>query len=351
MNNGRRVDGAERDEPGEAARGALKGRGTVWAIQHRYSSQLTEAYDDGWGTLDQQASEERLAPATTVIEERAKSILSRNDSPDISFDQSINPYRGCEHGCIYCFARPTHSYLNLSPGLDFETRIIAKVNAAERLREAFAQPRPTSPTAQHRLGHRRLPAGRAQAAHHALGDRGAGRMRASVRAGHQVVGHRARPRSGRADGAARPGGGLRHGHHARPALARMLEPRAASPPRRLRTIQALARAGVPVGVSVAPMIPFINEPELERVLEAARAAGAQLGLRHRAAAAVGGEPAVPAVAGAALSRPRRARDGARARDARRQGLRRELRHPHEGRGRLGAAAGPAPSTRRRRAAA
>src|SRR2546422_2621160 len=136
MQRSRRVSGAERDEP--AAQGAVKGRGTVWAIEHRFTHEVSEAYDDGWGTLDQQASEERLPPATTIIEERAKSILSRNDSPAIAFDLSVTPYRGCEHGCVYCFARPTHSYLNMSPGLDFETRIIAKVNAAERLREAFA---------------------------------------------------------------------------------------------------------------------------------------------------------------------------------------------------------------------
>jgi len=121
-----------------ASRTPTKGRGTVWAIEHRYSRQSGESYDDGWGTLDQEAAEERVAPETTIIEQHVKSILSKNDSPDLSFELSINPYRGCEHGCIYCFARPTHSYLGLSPGLDFETRIIAKVNAAERLREAFA---------------------------------------------------------------------------------------------------------------------------------------------------------------------------------------------------------------------
>ena len=177
-----------------------KGRGTVWAIEHRYSRQTGESYDDGWGTLDQEAAEERLGPETTVIEERVKSILSKNDSPDLSFDLSINPYRGCEHGCIYCFARPTHSYLGLSPGLDFETRIIAKVNAAERLREQLARALVPAEPDQHRLGDRRLPAGRAQARHHARGDRGAGRMRASVLARHEVVGRRARPRPRRADG-------------------------------------------------------------------------------------------------------------------------------------------------------
>src|SRR5450631_1894409 len=100
-------DEAPRPESGAGV--AVKGRGTVWAIEHRYSRQSAESYDDGWG------------------------------SPDLSFDRSLNPYRGCEHGCVYCFARPTHSYLGLSPGLDFETKIIAKVNAAERLREALSR--------------------------------------------------------------------------------------------------------------------------------------------------------------------------------------------------------------------
>src|SRR5215831_8135415 len=118
----------------------LKGRGTVWAIEHRFSSEQRESFDDGWGTLEQAAHEEVIRPDTQIIEEHVKSILTGNDSPDIGFDLSINPYRGCEHGCVYCYARPTHSYLNLSPGLDFETRIVAKVNAAERLRDALASP-------------------------------------------------------------------------------------------------------------------------------------------------------------------------------------------------------------------
>ena len=122
----------EAPRPEHAARAPAKGSGTVWAIEHRYARQTGESYDDGWGTLDQVAEEERLGAETQVIEERVKSILGSNDSPDLDFDLSINPYRGCEHGCIYCFARPTHSYLGMSPGVDFETKIIAKVNAAER---------------------------------------------------------------------------------------------------------------------------------------------------------------------------------------------------------------------------
>jgi len=246
----------------------------VWAIEHRYSRVAGDSYDDGWGTLDQQATEERLAPETTIIEEHVKSILSKNDSPDLSFDLSINPYRGCEHGCIYCFARPTHSYLGLSPGLDFETKIIAKVNAAERLREAFAA-RSYRPSA--------INIGSATDAYQPVE-----RKLAITRAVLEVMAECRHPFSlvTKSSGVERdldivaPMGqrGLAAVYVSvtslEPALARILEPRAAAPHRRIRTIEALARAGVPVGVSVSPIIPFINEPEIERILEAAAAAGA-----------------------------------------------------------------------------
>jgi hypothetical protein len=126
--------------PISCVRAPLKGRGTAWAIAHRFSSDSRTDFDDGWGSIEPQDDAQPARPATTVVETTVKAILAGNDSPDIGFDLSINPYRGCEHGCIYCFARPTHSYLNLSPGLDFETHIVAKVNAAERLRKAFASP-------------------------------------------------------------------------------------------------------------------------------------------------------------------------------------------------------------------
>ena len=252
----------------------LKGRGTVWAIEHRFTSATSESYDDGWGTLDQQAAEERLPPATQIIEERVKSILAGNDSPDIAFDLSINPYRGCEHGCVYCFARPTHSYLNMSPGLDFETRIVAKVNAAEKLREAFAS-RSYTPLL--------LNVGSATDAYQPV-ERKLGITRAVI----QVLAECAHPFSlvSKSSGIERDLDLVVPMAQRRlaavyisvtsldPALARVLEPRAASPERRLRTIAALAKAGVPVGVSVSPIIPFINEPELERILEAAADAGA-----------------------------------------------------------------------------
>lgn len=252
----------------------LRGRGTAWAIEHRFTAASHEEFDDGWGTLEQAAHEERVAPNTQIIEERVKSILAANESPDVAFDLSINPYRGCEHGCIYCFARPTHSYLNLSPGLDFETRIIAKVNAAERLREALANPRYVP---------RSLNVGSATDAYQPV-ERRLGITRAVIEV---LVEHRhafsvitkssgierdldlIAPMAREGLAAAYVSITTLDAH-----LARILEPRAAAPRRRLRTVEALAKAGVPVGVSVSPVIPFINEPELERVLEAARDAGA-----------------------------------------------------------------------------
>ena len=252
----------------------LKGRGTVWAIEHRFAHQSRELHDDGWGTLDQAAHEEHLPPTTQIIEERVKSILSSNDSPDISFDLSINPYRGCEHGCVYCFARPTHSYLNMSPGLDFETRIIAKVNAAQRLREAFAS-RSYEPlllnigaaTDAYQPAERKLRITRSVI--EVLSECSHAFSLVTKSSGIERDLDLIAPMAAR---------GLAAVYVSvtslDPALARILEPRAASPQRRLRTIEALAKAGVPVGVSVSPIIPFINEPELERVLEAAATAGA-----------------------------------------------------------------------------
>ena len=260
--------------PSSHALQALKGRGTAWAIDHRFSQQTAQAEDDGWGLLDQQAAEEHVAPATQIIEERVKSILSSNDSPDIHFDLSINPYRGCEHGCVYCFARPTHSYLNMSPGLDFERRIIAKVNAAERLREAFAS-RAYEP--------KLLNIGSATDAYQPVE-----RSMRITRSVIELLSECSHPFSlvSKSSGVERDLDLVAPMAEKRLAavyisvtsldagLSRILEPRAASPQRRLQTIKTLTDAGVPVGVSVSPVIPFINEPELERILEAAAEAGA-----------------------------------------------------------------------------
>ncbi len=262
-------------DPSMPAPASLKGRGTIWAIEHRFARDEREAVDDGWGTLDQQSQEEHLPPSTQIIEERVKSILASNDSPDISFDLSINPYRGCEHGCVYCFARPTHSYLNMSPGLDFETRIVAKVNAAERLREAFAG-RSYEPLL--------LNIGSATDAYQP-----AERKLRITRSVIELMAECSHPFSlvTKSSGVERDIDLLAPMAARRLAavyvsvtsldasLSRILEPRAASPQRRLRTIETLAKAGIPVGVSVSPIIPFINEPELERILEAAAAAGAR----------------------------------------------------------------------------
>jgi DNA repair photolyase len=252
-----------------------KGRGTSWRIEHRFSTDQRELVDDGWGTWEQRAQEEVLSPVTTVIEEQVKSILTGNDSPDINFDLSINPYRGCEHGCIYCYARPTHSYLNLSPGLDFETRIIAKVNAAERLREALAS-RSYTPLslnigsvtdayqpAERKLGITRQVIAVLSECRHAFSiiTKSSGVERdldliAPMAAQNMAAVYVSVTTLD-------------------PALARILEPRAASPQLRLQTLKALADAGVPTGVSISPVIPFINEPEIEHILEAAHAAGAR----------------------------------------------------------------------------
>ena len=253
---------------------AIKGRGAADRMSHRFESQARAAFDDGWGTLEQAPPSDAGRTPTRVTHEDARSAISRNQSPDIHFDYGLNPYRGCEHGCIYCYARPTHSYLNLSPGLDFETRIIAKPNLAQVLRrELLARsyvPRQIvigSATDAYQPVERELKVTRSviellHSCHHpfAIVTKGSG-----VERDLDLIAPMARRRLVAVyltittlDG----------------ALARRLEPRAAAPQRRLRTIQTLAQAGVPVGVSVAPQIPFINE-DMEQVLEAAAAAGAR----------------------------------------------------------------------------
>ena len=254
--------------------GAIKGRGSASRMAHRFSTESRGCFDDGWSSLDDTLGAPATPPATIVTGENAKSAITRNDSPDIYFDYGLNPYRGCEHGCIYCYARPTHSYLNLSPGLDFETRIIAKPNLAQVLsRELQAPgylPRQLvigSATDAYQPAEREWKITRAvlevlHGCHHPLAivTKGSGverdldllaPMAAQRLAAVYVTITTLDPR-----------------------LARILEPRAAAPHRRLRTIRALADAGVPVGVSVAPQIPFIND-DMEQVLEAAAEAGAR----------------------------------------------------------------------------
>ena len=252
---------------------AIKGRGAATRLAHRFARDVREAFDDDWPTTDADNGAASAVP-TQVIFEDVKSAIARNDSPDIDFDFSINPYRGCENGCSYCYARPTHSYLNLSPGLDFETKIIAKRNLAEVLRCELAAPR---------YRPRRLNLGSAtdcyQPAEREL------RLTRAVIAVLQETRH---PFSliTKGSGVERdldliaPMGALNLAAvyvtitTLDAKLARILEPRAAAPWRRLRTIRALADAGVPVGVSVAPQIPFLNT-DMEQVLEAAWEAGAR----------------------------------------------------------------------------
>lgn len=253
---------------------ALKGRGAASRTAHRFEREARAAYDDGWGTWDEALADEAPKWQTEIRWEEARSALVRNDSPDIAFDLSINPYRGCEHGCSYCYARPTHSYLGLSPGLDFERVIIAKRGLADRLREELAAPgyRPShlaigTVTDCYQPVERELQLTRAlievlRDARHpfALVTKSSGVERdldlIAPMAADQLAAVYVTITT--LDG----------------ELARQLEPRAASPQRRLRTIRTLAQAGVPVGVSVAPQIPFINE-DMEQVLAAAAEAGAR----------------------------------------------------------------------------
>lgn len=253
-----------------------KGRGVTEPIAHRFARDAREPFDDGWAPEHDAlpVEFEDLAPTTRIHLETARSALSANDSPDIFFDLSVNPYRGCEHGCVYCYARPTHSYLNWSPGLDFETQIVAKHNVAELLRTEINRPGYVP---------RLLNIGSATDCYQP-----AERELRLTRSVMEVLGAAGHPFSliTKSSGVERdldllaP---LAARHLAAvyvtittldPVLARKLEPRAAAPHRRLRTLRVLADAGIPVGVSVAPQIPFVNE-DMEQVLEAARDAGAR----------------------------------------------------------------------------
>lgn len=248
----------------------LKGRGAVANIQGRYEVNGREAFDDGWESEDEAPRIWR----THVTEEMAKTILSRNQSPDIPFGVSLNPYRGCEHGCIYCFARPSHSYLGLSPGLDFESRLYAKVNAPELLRSELCKPGyQVEPIAlgvntdayqpcerDYKLTRRVLEV--LQECNHPVGLITKSSL---IERDLDILAPMAAKRLAAASITLTT---------LDPKIARTLEPRAAAPERRLRTIRTLTEAGIPVGVSIAPIIPFVTEPEIEKIMEAARDAGA-----------------------------------------------------------------------------
>ena len=247
-----------------------RGRGAVSNASGRFERLKKSDTDDGWDGLDE------FAPfATTVVEERAKHIITRNASPDISFDRSINPYQGCEHGCVYCFARPTHAYYGLSPGLDFETTLFAKPNAAALLEKELSNPDytprtiaigtntdPYQPIERQRRIMRQILKVLDRFSHpvgivtksvliardldilSSMAERGLVKAAVSV----TTLDHR---------------------------LSRAMEPRAAAPQRRIETIRLLAQAGVPTSVMVAPVIPALNDTEIETILMSAAQAGAK----------------------------------------------------------------------------
>jgi DNA repair photolyase len=247
-----------------------RGRGTLSNASGRYEPTARIAFDDGWRSI-----EELPAFETTVTEERARKILTRNDSPDIGFDRSVNPYRGCEHGCVYCFARPTHANMGLSAGLDFESKLFVKPDAPELLeREISAQnysPRVIA------IGTNTDPYQPIERKYEVM----RGILEVLDRAGHPVgivtksalvtrdIDILSRMARRNLVKVALSVTSLD------PKLARVMEPRAATPARRLEAVRQLAEAGIPASVMVAPVIPAINDAEIERILDAAVAAGAR----------------------------------------------------------------------------
>jgi DNA repair photolyase len=256
-------------EPGPAIdRERRRGRGTLSNASGRYEPLARMAFDDGWQTLD-----DLPAFRTTVTADSTRKIITRNDSPDISFDRSINPYRGCEHGCVYCFARPTHAYLGLSPGLDFESQLFMKPNAPDLLERELSAPGYVpkiiaigTNTDPYQPIERRFKIMR-------------GILEVLERAGHPVgiVTKSAlvlRDLDILARMAKRDLVKVAVSVTSLDAnLARAMEPRAPTPPRRLETLRQLVQAGVPTSAMVAPVIPALNDPEIERILEAVAAAG------------------------------------------------------------------------------
>ena len=246
-----------------------RGRGAGLNPSGRFEPMQRETFDDGWQTL------EELPPFKTEVQvEKPRTAITRNESPDIPFDRSINPYRGCEHGCVYCFARPTHAYMGLSPGLDFEAKLFAKPDAAKLLERELAKPGykprviaigtntdPYQPIEKEWRIMRQI-------------------LEVLNRANHPVaiVTKSAlvmRDIDILKDMAAR--NLVRVGLSVTTLdrkLARTMEPRAATPPRRLEAIQALSEAGIRTSIMVAPIIPALNDHEIERILDAGKAAGA-----------------------------------------------------------------------------
>jgi DNA repair photolyase len=246
------------------------GRGATFNPANRFTPLAREAFDDGWNDGDE-------APhvlATTLAADHSRTVISTNDSPDVGFEKSINPYRGCEHGCVYCFARPTHAYLDLSPGLDFESRLFYKPDAPEQLRLELSK-----------RGYRCAPiaVGINTDAYQPVE-----RELRLTRAILEVLNDCRHPytivtKSALVERDIDLLSDAARGQRAqvmvslttliRP-LSRRMEPRAAAPQRRLETIRTLGRAGIPVGALIAPVIPVLTEPEVEGLMAAAREAGA-----------------------------------------------------------------------------
>ncbi len=249
---------------------AWKGRGAVSNRTGRFEAVRSEDFEDGWPA----ETGERASPATRVHPDRTRSIVATNDSPDVPFDSSINPYRGCEHGCVYCFARPSHAYLGMSPGLDFETRIFAKHDAAELLRRHLSRPsyRPTvialgANTDCYQPVEARLGITRGVLAVLSEFSNPVAILTKSalVTRDADILADMARERLAQVSISLTT---------LDPELARTMEPRASTPARRLQAMRDLTKAGIPVAVLAAPMIPGLNDHELERILEAAAEAGA-----------------------------------------------------------------------------
>ena len=252
---------------------ARHGRGATVNPPVRFDHQHAEAFDDGWGTLAEIFTDLPPLP-TTLLKDHSRSVISYNTSPDLGFDRAVNPYRGCEHGCIYCYARPSHAYLGYSPGLDFETKLIFKPDVAEQLERELRKPgyvaRPLalgSNTDPYQPVERTLKLTRSV-------------LEVLERFGHPLsIVTKSAGVVRDADILARMAkrGLVRVWLSVTtldPALARKMEPRAATPARRLAAITELAAAGIPAGVLAAPMIPGLNDAELERILAAGAQAGA-----------------------------------------------------------------------------
>jgi DNA repair photolyase len=248
-----------------------RGRGTASNASGRFEPLARVAFDDGWQGLEQ------LPPfKTTVTIDATRKIITHNDSPDISFDRSINPYRGCEHGCVYCFARPTHAYLGLSPGLDFESKLFMKPNAPELLERELSAPDyspktiaigtntdPYQPIERRYQIMRRILEVLDRAGHPV----GIVTKSALVLRDLDILTRMAKRDLVKVAISVTT---------LDPKLARVMEPRAATPPRRLGALRELVKAGVPASALVAPIIPAINDAEIERILEAI----AETGVRH-----------------------------------------------------------------------